>query len=105
MTPWPNVQAGLVTGLGGAVGQSPVGAVSIAGDYLRRLSRVPVRLRIDFTLTGDGQAIHTEKITDQAQKRLNYADRQRLWQSELRGNATLTQFDLASSFTEMHTGN
>lgn len=92
-------------GICGAIGQRKVGDTSVAGDCLEALPPDPVVRYVGIKVYGDTDLVHEERIEDEDQRRLNYADRKRIWEYELSGDAHLTQIDLASSFTEMHTGN
>lgn len=96
---------GRATALGGALGQSVLGGASVAGSALNRLSALPITFHVQLTVYGDGDAVHSETVVNEGMDRITYTDRKRLWEIELIGNAHLTQSDLASSFSEMHTGN
>jgi len=58
----------------------------------------------ELTIWGDKQIVHTETVTTDCVARIKYTQRKRLWQYGLRGNAELTQYDMAGSNSEMHNG-
>lgn len=78
--------------------------VVIGGGAEGTIPRTPTEFFTDLTIYGDKDIVHTERITDVCVGRVKYTQRRRLWQYELRGNAELTQFDMAGSNTEMHNG-
>jgi len=111
---------GVIHGLGGALNQDTLGGcglwampgvstpqdqgVVIGGGAEGTIPRTPTEFFTDLTIYGDKDIVHTERITDVCVGRVKYTQRRRLWQYELRGNAELTQFDMAGSNTEMHNG-
>jgi len=65
---------------------------------------IPAEKYADLTVYGDKEIVHEERINNDTVGRLKYTQRKRLWQYQLRGNAELSQFDMAGSNSEMHNG-
>jgi len=111
--------AGPILGYGGALNQNTLAGCGPLGFGLDpSLDRgaplgggsdgvgpfIPAEKYADLTVYGDKEIVHEERVNNDTVGRLKYTQRKRLWQYQLRGNAELSQFDMAGSNSEMHNG-
>ena len=71
---------------------------------MQRLTNPYVLSQLKVRIWGDGELIDELDILDEESHRIKYADRKRIWEYELSGNCEVTQFSMAGSVSEMHTG-
>ena len=90
----------------GGIPDQEVGTV-FGGGQSGGAARIPLDLQlytVELTVIKDKVVIDTQVVTDDEPERIEYSDRGRLWEYELRGTVAITQADLASSMSELHNG-
>lgn len=83
-----------------------IGSIFSSGQ-IGNSRRIPNQIPLFSTrisIYGDKELIDVIDISSDEPERVEYSDRRRLWQYDLKGNADITQVDLAGSMGELHGG-